>query len=259
MLVTYIRAGRLGNNLIQYFVTKIFQHLLNSRFNTPYTYVFNSPDTIKKYENHTVIDHTVFDAIIKSIEEPNSLDLLKNRHLIFNGFFQNANFLIKHRQFILSIFNQENEDRVNEQYRVSDISRFINKFTPVTTNSDLTVHLRLDDYGDKITPSETIIDILKKIGKNYTNIYVVVDKIKTLSEIQYINKICYSHKVIIITNSLLNDFSFLYHSQNIVISNSTFAWTAAYLGKADYNWMPTSWYSADSHLSQLNDKTIVYQ
>ena len=259
MFITYTRAGRFGNNLIQYFVTKIFQHYLNIHFNNSYKYIFNSSDTIKKYDDYITVDDDNLDKSIESLSKPKPLEEFKNKHVIFNGYFQNADFLIKHRQYVLFIFNTDNEDRINEEYLVKDIATFIKNYSPIVKDSDIVVHLRLDDFHDKVTPVQTIIDILNQIKNKYSDIYVVVDKIKYLYEVNYINSICYSHKVNLITNSMLNDFSFLYHSKNIIISNSTFAWVAAYLGKAEYNWVPTMWYASNARLSKLNDKTIVYQ
>lgn len=258
MFITYTRAGRFGNNLIQYFVTKIFQHHLNIHFNDSYKYIFNSSDVIKKYDNYITVNDDNIDKIIESLSKSDPLEEFKNKHVIFNGYFQNADFLIKHRQYILLIFNSDNEDRVNEEYRVKDISTFIKNYVPTVKDSDIVVHLRLDDFYDKITPVQTIIDILNKVRHKYTDIYVVVDRIKYLYEIDYVNRICYNHKVSLVTSSMLNDFSLLYYSKNIVISNSTFSWVAAYLGKAENNWVPTTWYASNTRLSKLNDKTIIY-
>ena len=99
--------------------------------------------------------------------------------------------------------------------------------------NDIAVHIRLDDYsktkGCSIISPKWYLDILDQPENRGKQVYVVVDKVKSSWEIDYMNNFG-NYKII--SDTAKRDFHFLRSFGTLIISNSSFAWWAAYLGEA---------------------------
>lgn len=259
MSISYFVSGRFGNNLFQYFATKVLGKILNKE------YVFNGskiPLTrgVNKIENMVEVDEEKFNEIISKKEYRTSA-IEDNIYVI--GFFQTQDWLTLHRDYIQSLFIEENMDRINDDYTISSIVKHVSKIKPVRDDI-LIVHLRLDDFfhnahNSEVIHPKSIIDEINKI-EGINKVMFISDTLKKPWELAYVNHLTYSLKnSIAISNSLLTDFGLLYKAKNIMLCRSTLGWSAGILSTENKrNWFPLNEDFKHQTVNRLNENTVAF-
>jgi hypothetical protein len=256
MSISYFVSGRFGNNLFQYFATKVLGKILNKE------YVFNGskiPLTrgVNKIENMVEVDEEKFNEIISKKE----YSIEGNIYVV--GFFQTQDWLTLHRDYIQSLFTEENMDRINDDYTISGIVKHVSKIKPVRDDI-LIVHLRLDDFFHNAHNSEVIHpkSIIEEINKieGINKIMFISDTLKKPWELSYVNHLTYSVKnSIAISNSLLTDFGLLYKARNLMLCRSTLGWIAGVLSTENKrNWFPLNEEFKHQTVNKLNENTLTF-
>ena len=259
MSISYFVSGRFGNNLFQYFATKVLSKILNKE------YVFNGskiPLTrgVNKIENMVEVDEEKFNEIISKKEYRTSA-IEDNIYVI--GFFQTQDWLTLHRDYIQSLFIEENMDRINDDYTISAIVKHVSKIKPVRDDI-LIVHLRLDDFFHNAHNSEVIHpkSIIEEINKieGINKVMFISDTLKKPWELSYVNHLTYSVKnSIAISNSLLTDFGLLYKARNLMLCRSTLGWIAGVLSTENkINWFPLNEEFKHQTVNKLNENTLTF-
>lgn len=267
MSISYFVSGRFGNNLFQYFATKVLGKILNKE------YIFNgskNPLTRGKnnekieVENMVEVDDEKFNEIISKKEyrtQGAGYSIEGNIYVV--GFFQTQDWLTLHREYIQSLFIEENMDRINDDYTISDIVKHVSKIKPIRDDI-LIVHLRLDDFFHNAHNSEVIHpkSIIEEINKieGINKVMFISDTLKKTWELSYTNHLTYSVKnSVAISNSLLTDFGLLYNARNLMLCRSTLGWIAGILSTENKrNWFPLNEEFKHQTVNKLNENTLTF-
>ena len=210
--------GRFGNNLFQY----VFARLLGYYNKMKVVTLWNHSEFFKFTEMYCLEKrNNKFELIkIENItRDPDFFCLTPNKYvnknIIVDGYFQFPDFYDNNKELIKSwIMLPE----ISEKHK-----------------EDVVIHLRLGDYNEDgrkfvIDPS-WYFEIIKNM--NVKKIYCVVEKLKHKWECEYINKLKNLVNLEpIVYREPSEDFKFIRQFGNIVCSNSTFAWWAAWLSNA---------------------------
>lgn len=241
MYITYEIKGRFGNNLFQYLTMKIIQNKLLDN-NRDYKYVYNNVNTD---DNTFIINDDNYKEILENI---NIIPFCNNIYL--DGYFISDTHIIENKEFIKTIINDNNNENINDIYRVKDISESLAKYKYYINNDDneLIMHIRLDDFLEhKICMNiENYFKYIPKLPSHLNKIVIIIDKINKEWEMHFIYYLIKCIKdngreyQIEINNELLRDFSRIYYSKNFFSSNSTFSYMAGLLGEHTLTWCPTN-------------------
>lgn len=262
MSISYFVSGRFGNNLFQYFATKVLGKILNKEYvfngsKTPLTRGKNNEKI--EVENMVEVDEEKFNEIISKNIPGYSIE--GNVYVI--GFFQTQDWITLHREYIQTLFTEENMDRINDDYTISSIVKHVSKIKPVRDDI-LIVHLRLDDFFHNAHNSEVIHpkSIIEEINKieGINKVMFISDTLKKPWELSYVNHLTYSVKnSIAISNSLLTDFGLLYKSRNLMLCRSTLGWIAGILSTENKrNWFPLNEDFKHQTVNKLNENTLTF-
>ena len=206
-MVSLTYDGRLGNNLIQYFVTYFFAKKFNLYHNVK---PFFGQSNWGKYFNIKIHNQGDIGNEIFYVNDDNFLELynqdaLPLKHYMFIGFFQYKNFLNDFRDEIKNILN-------------------IN-YTPID-NSQVFIHYRIGDIADdrRMLPIEYYEDAISKI--NFNSGYISSDTI----EHDFCKKLISKYNLIPFnSNSPIDVINFAKNFKNIVLSDGTFSWWIGFL------------------------------
>jgi hypothetical protein len=181
------------------------------------------------------------DSLFSQIcENESKINLLKNKNVICDGFFQKDILLVKYRKELLN-FLKDSDDlfkhyiTYTESYYVK-FKDFYNKKTYFSLEEqDIVISLRLDDfnhssvkYTTNIVPPEFYTDVLEKI--KFNRLIIVSDKIRKQWEKIYISNF-EKYNPILLTSTLEDDCSVLLSCKRIIHSNSTLCWIMSYLSE----------------------------
>lgn len=271
MSISYFVSGRFGNNLFQYFATKVLGKILNKE------YVFNgskkpltrgSNNEKIKVENMVEVDEEMFNEIISKktqgtgyLTQGAGYSIEGNIYVV--GFFQTQDWITLYKEYIQSLFTEENVDRINDDYTISDIVKHVSKIKPIRDDI-LIVHLRMDDffhnaYNSEVIHPKSIIEEINKI-EGINKIMFISDTLKKPWELSYVNHLTYSVKnSIAISNSLLTDFGLLYKAKNLMLCRSTLGWISGILSTENKrNWFPLNDDFKHQTVNKLNENTITF-
>jgi hypothetical protein len=156
-------------------------------------------------------------------------------HVSIDGYFQSYKYFSEYEFYYKKWFKKLLED-----------------FRPIS-HGDLVIHFR---FGDMARNAETnkihgIIsvasykNILENIDSKFQKLTLVTDDIQYFK--QHYEPIFLGYSYYLISNSKLDDFMIMYKSKEIFISNSTFAWWAAWLGDAIVH-APLNWFSNNTEM-----------
>jgi hypothetical protein len=142
----------------------------------------------------------------------------KDKYLYIKGFFQNYRFYDENKSLVLGMWKCEPYISGHE--------------------NDVALHLRLDDYnitgGTPVISPQWYASLIGHSDIQGKKVYIVVDKIRKTWEKRYMLEL--KHLVgnlEIVTQTAKEDFNFIRSCGTIICSNSSFAWWAAYLSKAN--------------------------
>lgn len=250
MSISYYPNGRLGNNLFQYFTSKVFCKLLNKK------YVFNTKFDFKVTDDN-------FDIFYKNYSNS------KVDNLFFDGYFQ-TNFLIEYKEYIQSLLTESNEDKVNNNLTIKNIVNFMNKNPKrdeLLNENTLYIHIRLDDfiYTDQIVNPNSLqlfINTIIEENKNITKCAFIIDKIRHKWEVDYMNILLSNVKnSYVLQNDMFTDLYIMMNCKYIIASRSTFSWIATLLSsKCEKVWLPVKLPLAHNHqtLNTLHSNTTLF-
>lgn len=237
MKISYGIYGRFGNNLFQYLATKLIQHKLSLiGRNVEYVYNLNL--------NHAFI-----------LTDDNYLYVLDNIHVIPNdkdiylsGYFQFDKHIRENKEYILSLVNETNTEKINVDDDISTFAKKIKSYTREFKNDEVVAHIRLDDFlPNKVCMNYThYFDVIHQFPDQIKKIIIVIDKCKEKWELEYLNMVylCALTKKLIVQiesgDEAFEDFCKLFYSKNLLSSNSSFSYLAGLLGNHTLSWCPNN-------------------
>ena len=224
-------ANRLGNNIFQlsaalYLKKTLFKNdatiiLSDKRLNNLFNLKgFKYPNIIEKIIIHLFFRYKIltlgFEKYLLGQKLPPLDSLSKFNKILLQGLFINQNYMhpIKDDLSNLLLFSNES----------------------LRSGNTLTIHIRCKESDTQSNlPDNPDYPMLpfsfyEKIisSEKWDEIFVVAAKDKD----PFVQKLKIKYNAKVISQNPLNDFLFLMQSSNIVLSVSTFAWTAAYLSSA---------------------------
>jgi hypothetical protein len=243
MIISYHAQGRLGNNIFEYIAVKVIQKYVRE-LGIECNYEFMSKDEANKrgFRWFNEFQFKPLYSIIISLGEDKKTYLkpFLEGNWFFDGFYQFDYHIRDNLPYIRSLFTEDNEERINDNYRVCDIVKGINMYEIKFNNNDIVTHVRLDDFsnGGIVMDHKYVTKIINGI-ENKGQVYVVCDKIKTPFEIKYMKE--FNEKVnykLISNEDMFKDLAYLWKAPNLICNNSTFCWIAAIFGDHKKVWMP---------------------
>ena len=151
---------------------------------------------------------------------------LKKRDIYLNGYFQTGSLYLFMRPWLRSLFTVENRDLIRYGLRVCDLMAVKGIET-----EGLVLHLRLDDFqaGKQILHPRVYLEELRKRSDPLT----ILVQLPTKREEGVYLAMFEALRPNVLSSSVLEDHATLRRAKKLMTSNSTFAWTAAFLGDAD--------------------------
>ena len=217
-IVYYKIDGRFANNLFQYFASHIIKKIFN----------YNEVKILQYNPGHCLyIDNKKFREICELDMQGKSYDISGYQNIYMDGFFQRSEIFLHYKDYIISLFNENNTDKINESISIQDIVLYNTKHI-IPSEKDLVIHIRLDDF--KLTKEVFEPNELKSILKNidFEKLYIVCDTVKQQWEQDYINNFN-EFNPIILSGNILDDFKLMATCKRLMISASTYSWIASYL------------------------------
>jgi hypothetical protein len=237
-MITVCLLGRLGNQLFQYALALS----LSKKYNT--FYVIDDSlykDGVKKYfESIQIADNkyvrrlmrAYFDSKRLGVIEQNGYEQLSDvQSLIrdnayYSGYFQSTQYFENISSTLKNVF------KIKKNYKKD----FSDKYTQLfDENKTLVIHCRIGDYAiwgsemlggtNLVLPAEYYKNALALISDiDIYKIIVVTDDIAGAENI-----LSFVSQKLVVSDQEIVDFQLLMHADKLIISNSTFAWWAAYL------------------------------
>jgi len=242
MSIFFNKKGRTGNNLYQYFITRILADMyrlnITSNFRSPVlNFTIHNSYTQLCNEQIYVNDSNIYDIIQYKNE-------YKSKNMIVEGFFQD------------SLFFNTNYNKIIKYLDLPDITQ---------NYDDIVLHIRLNDFNRDGNKSNVIhpnwyLNILE--NETFNKLYIVVDLggwkkyRKKDAEQNYLNYFS-KYNPVIIMNKEYDDFHFIRSFDKIICSNSTFSWWAAFLSNASRIYTPSKW-RGKKKLQNILHKTITF-
>lgn len=239
----FVSIGRLGNNIIQYMAAKLvcraFGHTL-----VPWRSDIKNHIEI---QDSGATEYGVSWSWFHDYLIENGMDGLKShpiakRDILLNGFFQHSDIYLLYRDWLRSLFTNENTEYLNFETRVCDLMCAVPRTQKEGT---MTVHLRMGDFQSEpgksfILHPRVYLEILRKLRHEEGEfpIEIISQPLGKKEEEFYVSLFdplgvshCYHAPP-------LEDHATLRCAKRAIYSNSTFAWTAAFLGDTQERYMP---------------------
>ena len=260
MFVNAVIQGRLGNNIFQYIAVKVIQKYvrdLGVECNYEYGLKYNIFSEFHYKELYLLLKQALIDD-----EKKHFLKSFLQNNFTLDGFYQFDYHIKDNLDYIRELFSEDNEERINDTYRVCDIVKGVNKYKIEFNKNDIVTHVRLDDFlnGGIVMDHKCITKIINGI-ENKGEVYVVSDKIKTPFEIKYMKEFKgdINYKLIS-SEDMFKDLAYLWKAPNLICNNSTFCWIAAIFGEHKRVWIPKNLgLNPPQHFEQIRDDDIVYE
>jgi hypothetical protein len=289
-IISYAVRGRFGNNLFQYYATRILMKLLNEvgEKSGKKKYEFKYKNEIRPFQPHlettpegyVEVDDQAFLKYYAQLRNGEYPTEIKEKNIWMFGYYQFNQFLIDNIDFVKELFSVENPDIINDQVPMNQFVYQVKvAYSPKVTDPEklvssnsLYLHTRLDDFiqsgnNNNIITYQSYVKLIMDIKKEIPTIdtvIIVVDKVKRDFEVFYltnlIKEISKTVKCSYHSGNMWQDFAMLYYAKNLVCSNSTFSWWAGLLGESTMNWFPdTMNYYDNQQFDKINDQTQIYK
>lgn len=241
--VKFLVQGQFGNNLFQYFAAEIMKKI--------YGYDEVKPTFEINLEFNTVIDDFKFKRIIAAYIAGEKLMIDDSKDILMYGFFQRSEIFLKERDFLRSLFVEDNTNNISNRIKISNIIKYKTKHTIEPTENDLVLHVRLagafqwadfidmENKTSQLYEPEKVKEIIR--GIKYDKLYIVCNTPKADWEKEYLSEF-EDLKPEIITGVLGDDFDFMLKAKKLITSASTMSWMAAFLGNANEVHIPYNTY-----------------
>lgn len=265
MIIVTHQQGRLGNNIFQYIAVKVIQKYVRE-LGVECSYEFMSKEEANKrgFSWFNEYQFKQLYSIISSLGEEKKAYLkpFLEGNWFFDGFYQFDYHIKDNLDYIRGLFTEDNEERINDNYRVCDIVKSINKYNITFKDNDIITHVRLDDFqnGGIVMDHKCISNIINSV-RNKGDVYVVCDKIKTPFEIKYMKEFKEDVKYkLISSDDMFKDLAYLWKSPNLICNNSTFCWIAAIFGDHNSVWIPKNLgLNPPQHFERIRDDDVVFE
>tara|TARA_A100001515_G_scaffold140251_1_gene135746 strand:+ start:7839 stop:8609 length:771 start_codon:yes stop_codon:yes gene_type:complete len=224
VIVKYDPYNRLGNRMFQY----AFGYLLSKKYNCPLLCNDDLPNFGIKSERYTYIDPNVF--VSRSVGNQ-YFDFTKldnfDGDVVLDGHLQKIDYYKDHKEELRKVFGIKNLEMKNSE--------------------KLILHIRETDY--KVLDIFLGYDFYKKFieSTGYTDIAIVTDNPKGETIQRLLSEGCTLNTDGVESPFLhhgdrraIDDFLTLLYSENIAISQSSFAWWGAFLGYHNKVFFPFS-------------------
>lgn len=262
--VKFLVQGQFGNNLFQYFAAEIIKKI--------YGYDKAQATFEINLEFNTVIDDAKFKRIINAYLSGDKVEIDTSKDILMIGFFQRSEIFLREREFIRSLFVEDNMNNISNRIKIGNIIKYKSKHTIEPTENDLVLHVRLAgafqwaDFIDMENKTSQLYDpkkIKEIIGNiKYDKLYIVCNTPKADWEKEYLSEF-EDLNPIIITGLLGDDFDFMLKAKKLITSASTMSWMAALLGNANEIHIPYNTYyggfeSNSQSLAECSENSRVY-
>jgi hypothetical protein len=216
-------SGRTGNNLAQYAYARLLAErtgfaMINSDL-PEWSFIRNTTSPGGK----EFICHTNDEVHLNDIcgKTPVYYKLEDGKAYIVEGLYQYAEYFIEHRDHIRKFFGIDYPIEINTR--------------------DIAIHVRLTDYktfgkGGSVLHQSYYTDILEK--EKFDRLFIFSDEPE---DHEYFKPFAKWKPVIVAGTYPYDDFISLMEFDRLIISNSTFAWWAAFLGRPSKVWTPKRW------------------
>jgi hypothetical protein len=250
-IVWFYEEGRTGNNIFQYLGAEIIKYIYNFDIIKRTTIIDN---------NLYLIDDNKYTEITKNFMA-NNKKLEENRNILIRAYCQKSDILLYLRPYLIKYFNEINHTILNSNYKISDLYNHISSYNMDVSNDDLVLHLRLDDFIHNNNPpnifsKSELADYLDTIP--FKKLYIVCDKIRYEWEKNYIDFFKNRYDVVMVSGSMLDDFTFIKNAKRAVISQSTLSWIAAYFGNGEIYVPYSNFYKDHQILKECHDRCYVH-
>jgi hypothetical protein len=241
--VKFLVQGQFGNNLFQYFASEIIKKI--------YGYDEVKPTFEINLEFNTVIDDFKFKRIISAYLNGDKVEIDTSKDILMFGFFQRSEIFLKERDYIRSLFIEDNMNNISNRIKIGNIVKYKSKHTIMPTENDLVMHVRLagafqwadfidmENKTSQLYAPEKLKEIIR--GIKYDKLYIVCNTPKADWEKEYLSEFD-ELKPEIITGVMGDDFDFMLKAKKFISSASTMSWMAALLGNADEIHIPYNTY-----------------
>ena len=220
MIIINSNGGRMGNKLHYFFHAMHCHKLTGMKF---------IPERIEGFVNtYNAKEGIVKNNLIKAsdVYHPNVgfLNYFNNIKNLDCGLLVDA---IIHKYDVIKQIGRQNIINFLEIENESNYE--------IPSSNDLVIHIRLGDYVN--IGCVTLKDLYKRviINESFDKCYIVTDDPNRSYLDEFKDMGC-----LIRSNSILEDFIFLKNAKKIVISKSSYSWTAAYISNAEKIYFPLS-------------------
>jgi len=217
-MITVDYGGRTGNNMFQYAFARIIAERNELALKTEWPYSrFIEATPCTSGEEYQGIPIFIRDLAVKDHNQLWHLENYKGKRVHIKGFFQNP------------MYYDSNKDLVKSIWKTKPIQK--------RASTDIVIHLRVGDYMDKglrsvINPNWHQLCLLKHLKmdprRDNCKIYIVIENSND-PILKYYN---WMKPRIVSHPNPKDDFEFIRSFDNIICSNSSFCWWAAYLSEA---------------------------
>jgi len=246
------KAGaRTGNILFQY----LFAKTISIRFG--HTYV---PFEFFSLAHPLVITDKTAKEVLAEFTEGSP----KDRDILCDGFFQDADYYSPYRKEILAALSVSQDEWTDHEGLRQTIADFLVPSKEVFQENDVVVSLRLDDFIQYPRETSDILDprfylsILETLRPVEGRLILVCDKIQYEWEKRYLE--CFQKWAPRwTTRSLVEDFALLRDAPILIHSNSSFCWMASFLSSLPEKkrWIPCTEFYPLQHLTAIERGDIV--
>jgi hypothetical protein len=243
--IYFVRNGRLGNNIFQYMAAKIISKLWGHTIVDYKSMLKNPYEITDTNEGSYSFSWSWFcESVIQESGWLANHPLMK-RDIYLNGYFQRGDIYLHLRPWLRSLFTLENTELLRYGVRVCDLMAA--KGVDV---EGFTLHLRLDDFQEAkhILHPKVYLEYIRDFHEPIT---IVMQKPIKQEESFYLAMFD-SFNPTVISSSVLEDHATLRRAKKLITSNSTFAWTAAFLGDAEQRFIAPLRESTQS-LGRINE------
>lgn len=263
--VKFLVQGQFGNNLFQYFASEIIKKI--------YEYDEVKPTFEINLEFNTIIDDAKFKRIINAYLNGDKVEIDTSKDILMIGFFQRSEIFLKEREFIRSLFVEDNMTNISNRIKIGNIVKYQSKHTFEPTENDLVFHVRLagsfqwadfidmENKTSQLYEPEKMKEIIKSI--KYEKLYIVCNNPKADWEKEYLSEFD-DLNPIVVSGGLGDDFDFMLKSKKFITSASTMSWMAAMLGNATELHIPYNNYyggfeSNSQNLAECSESAKLYK
>ena len=141
--VYFLVQGQFGNNLFQYFAAEIIKKI--------YGYDEVQPTFQINLEFNTTMDDDKFKRVTHAYMSGHKYEVDTSKNILMMGFFQRSEIFLLERDYIRSLFNENNTSNISNRIKISNIVKYKTNHNIHPTENDLVLHVHFDINMEKKT------------------------------------------------------------------------------------------------------------